>query len=265
MPKAISVFKANSWKGVQNAVEAAASLLRLKPDEELWYRGVANRRHQLLPSLHRCFAKNDRGHKNIRKLETDLFFEFLAKARTGDGSAIDHWDVLFLMQHYRAPTRLLDWTGVLHVAIHFAIGYLPRGHTELPRIYVINPYLWNRKHGLDRDLAWPRYFTYDEKDDHFYEYGEILVEDLLDWKFPIALYPPQRDARLSAQRGYFTIHGYDPRSLDEISPNLIVAIDLQPEAVAEAKEALKYSGTYEYLLFPDLEGLARHLRTLYNI
>jgi hypothetical protein len=147
------------------------------------------------------------------------------------------------MQHYRAPTRLLDWTEVFHVAL----------------------YLWNSEHGRDRDLVWPRYFTYSKKNDYFYEYGEILIEDRLDWKFPVALYPPQRDARLSAQRGFFTIHGYDPRPLDEISPTLVVAIDLTRKAITEARDPLAQSGVNEFSLFPDLDGLARHLKAKYEI
>ena len=86
-----------------------------------------------------------------------------------------------------------------------------------------------------------------------------------DWQYPVALYPPQSDARISAQRGFFTIHGYDPRPLDQISPGLIVAIDLKPAAVEETMVALKDSGTNEYALFPDLEGLARQLKKKYGI
>jgi hypothetical protein len=56
------------------------------------------------------------------------------------------------------------------------------------------------------------------KTGYFYEYGEILTEpDGIDWRQPVALYPPQRDVRLSAQRGYFTIHGFDINPLDEIA------------------------------------------------
>jgi hypothetical protein len=196
-------------------------------------------------------------------LESDLFFEFLAKARTGDRPVLDHWDVLFLMQHYRAPTRLLDWTEVLYVAPHFAVAYRQEGAT--PRVYLMNPYAWNEEHEAGRDLYWPRYFGWDKASKKYFEYGEILTEGGADWKYPIALYPPQRDARLSAQRGFFTIHGYDPRPLDAISPALIAAIDLAPLAVKEAEKDLEHSGINEFALFPDLEGLSRYLKKKYQI
>ena len=170
------------------------------------------------------------------------------------------------MQHFRAPTRLLDWTEVLYVALYFAVSYLPHSHTSTPRIYILNPYRWNKnKAGVGRDLVWPRYFGYDEKDEYFYEYGEILVEGGADWKYPVALYPPQRNARLSAQRGYFTIHGYDPRPMDQIAPSMFRAIDLSPTAVVAVRASLLLSGVDEYALFPDLEGLSRHLRTKYGL
>jgi hypothetical protein len=207
-----------------------------------------------------------RNKKKITQTETDLFFEYLAKARTTDGAQLTHWDALFLMQHYRAPTRLLDWTEVLYVALHFAVAYLPQDYTSTPRIFVLNPYLWNKEMTkFGRDLVWPRYFGYDSKEEYFYEYGEILVEGGADWKNPVALYPPQRDARLSAQRGYFTIHGYDVRSMDEIAPSMLHALDLSREAVDDVRASLRSSGINEYSLFPDLEGLSRYLRIRYSL
>jgi hypothetical protein len=169
------------------------------------------------------------------------------------------------MQHYRAPTRLLDWTEVLHVALYFAVSYPQAAKDETPRLYIMNPYSWNAEHEYGRDLYWPRYFGYDKAKNYFYEYGEILTDDELDWKFPVALYPPQRDARLSAQRGYFTIHGTDPRPLEEITPKQIVAIDLASKAVEEIIEELECSGINEFALFPDLEGLSRYLKKKYKI
>jgi hypothetical protein len=43
-----------------------------------------------------------------------------------------------------------------------------------------------------------------------------------------------------------------------------VAVDLKPRAVEAATEDLKSSGINEYSLFPDLEGLSRHLKKKYE-
>lgn len=136
---------------------------KVRDHEELWFRGVSMRTYSLIPSLFRCFVDKAPSIKQLRDLESDLFFEFLAKARFTQGAGLTEWDVLFLMQHYRAPTRLLDWTEVLHVAVYFAVAYRATEEHEPARIYVMNPYLWNKKHGYGRDLYAPRYFGWDEK------------------------------------------------------------------------------------------------------
>lgn len=255
----------DSLVDLHEAVKQARENLKAKDDEELWFRGVSSNKYELMPSLLRYFKdlKEKERQKKLGYLETDLFFEFLAKARTGNEAALDHWDVLFLMQHYRAPTRLLDWTEILHVALYFAVAYPKPDKDEIPRLYVMNPYLWNQEHWGERDLFWPRYFGYDRN--YFWEYGEILTEGGVDWENPVALYPPQRDVRLSAQRGYFTLHGYNLKPLEEISPKLIAAVDLGKNAVEEIKEELERSGTNEFTLFPDLEGLSRYLKKKYKL
>jgi hypothetical protein len=258
MPQDLQVRTVNTLAEFRKHIETARKRLAPDKSEELWYRGVSSNEHRLLPSLFRSFRNKKPTKTDVLELESALFFEFLAKTRTGNGTALDHWDVLFLMQHYGVPTRLLDWTEVLYVALYFAVNYRKEGDT--PRLYLMNPYRWNKVHGYGGDLYWPRYFGWDPKAKDYYEYGEILIEGGADWEYPCGLYPPQRDARLSAQRGYFTIHGYDARPLDEISPELIAAIDFAPLAVKEVEEELEYSGLNEYALFPDLEGLARHLK-----
>jgi hypothetical protein len=163
---------------------------------------------------------------------------------------------------------LLDWTEVLFVAAHFAVAYRTGAEKEPPRVWVMNPYVWNeRNHPSEvRDLQWPQYFGWDEELKQYYGYGEILVDAAgVDWPNPVAFYPPQRDARLSAQRGYFTIHGTDPRPLEEIAPELLVSIDLTPRCVREAERQLELAGINEFSLFPDLEGLSRYLKRKYRI
>jgi hypothetical protein len=103
------------------------------------------------------------------------------------------------------------------------------------------------------------------KTKEYYEFGEIILEAGVDREYPVALYPPQRDVRLSTQRGFFTIHGYDPRPLDLISPDSIIAIDLMPKAVSQVRKEVEDAGFNEFALFPDLEGLSRHLKKRYHI
>ena len=257
--------KVSSWSGLCTQIRLAEKYLKLEENEEMWFRGVSNRTHTLTPSLFRCLKKKPPSVNAIRELESDLFFEFQAKARFAEGVALSDWDVLFLMQHYRAPTRLLDWTEVLQVATYFAVAYRKDKEGEPARIYATNPYRWNKRHYNSRDLYSPRNFSWDPKEKDYYDYGEILVDKAyIDWEFPCALYPPQRDARLSAQKGYFTIHGSDMRPLEKIAADLIVAIDLDEDAQTDCLREPKYGGVDEFALFPDLEGLSRSLRKKYD-
>jgi hypothetical protein len=182
------VKTAKSLEEFREQMEKARDLLARDPTEELWYWGVSSNKHLLLPSLLRCFTQQKPTRKHVRELESDLFFEFLAKVRTGNGTALDHWDVLFLMQHYGVPTRLLDWTEVLFVALYFAVNYRKEGDT--PRLFLMNPYKWNKVHGYGGDLYWPRYFGWDGPTKDYYEYDEILIEGGADWRYPCAIYPP---------------------------------------------------------------------------
>lgn len=52
----------------------------------------------------------------------------------------EEWSTLFDMQHYEVPTRLLDWTTTLGVAIAFAL--MDRDGTDgAAAIYVLDPSL----------------------------------------------------------------------------------------------------------------------------
>ena len=101
---------------------------------ECLYRGHAEGVHRLLPTLIRSAERlgwdpvgvpNEIGRKDklrsLQKLESDLFFEFLPRARKLVSDLEDDWDVLCLMRHHGVPTRLLDWTQTFGVAIYFAL------------------------------------------------------------------------------------------------------------------------------------------------
>lgn len=69
--------------------------------------------YQLVPSLLR--------HKQGVDKENVLFGEYERSARRFLERRTDDWELLVDMQHYGIPTRLLDWTGVLGIALAFAL------------------------------------------------------------------------------------------------------------------------------------------------
>lgn len=206
MSQELLVYSANSWAGSLDKVEEARSLLARDRSEEIWYRGVSSQKYRLVASLLRYFEKKKQRPTaaKVCDLESDLFFEFLAKARTGDGAALNHWDVLFLMQHYRARTRLLDWTEVPYVALYFAVAHRKAGET--PRLYLMNPYSERGTHRVQRPILAALLRLRQE--------GE-----------------GRRRSTTNIVKFSFHHSRVRPRPLDEISPGLIAAIDLEPAAL----------------------------------
>src|SRR4051794_34934625 len=82
--------------------------LRGAQGEDLWFRGCSRADYRLLPSLYRHKKKTTIGE--LALLEKALMTRFRQRSIPFRTSSLsDEWDCLFYMQHYRVPTRLLDW------------------------------------------------------------------------------------------------------------------------------------------------------------
>lgn len=250
------------WTTFLEAVDAARVDLGFEDREECFFRGHAESSWELLPSLLRhCRKAKLKTASEIRDLESVLFFEFRARARELHVQPLEDWDVLFHMQHHRLATRLLDWTEVLGIAVYFALRDAQAGSSS-PCVWLLNPYRLNQQSWEVRDLVAPEYLPQGD-----YTYADYLVDYSesrgFDWDEPVALYPLQRSARLHAQRGYFTIAGEDLRPLEKIMPSVTRRIVLPEPAWKDARRFLDDAGINEHLLFPDLDGLTRHLQDKY--
>jgi hypothetical protein len=237
--------------------------------EEAWFRGHTNSNFELLPSLFRSFDEpnSKRSWDKIMQIESDLFWEFSARARQIHGKLENHWDILFAMQHYGTPTRLLDWSETLAVAIYFAIlesdTAAPMAAEELPEpcIWVLNPYRLNEIE-WGGDLVHPPYLGWEQDKGEYYEYSDLLVEGYMDWDWPTAIYPSQRTERSQAQNGWFTIHGDEFVPLESLRnhESFLRKVLLPRAAVEPARQFLRFGGINHYSIFADLESLSLHLK-----
>ena len=261
----LSTIKKSSWQILTKFfedVEEAKTGLGFEPGEECFYRGHRKASYELLPTLQRhC---RDAGIKDlvaIQNLESDLFFEFQARSAQLDHQSANDWDLLLTMRHHGVATRLLDWTETLGVALYFALD----GATEQdnPILWLLNPWKLNEENWSGtRDLIAPRLLGEYQDSKNYEDYSDFLLnydEPGMVLEKPVALYPTHLNRRLHAQRGYFTLHGDLNLPLDELNPCCVAKMDIPSEAVEPARQFLALAGIDDYLMFPDLDGLARDI------
>jgi len=82
-----------------------------------WFRGHADAEWALKPKFYRS------GPTDL-KTECEIREEFITHAPSlCDVPPRNEWEWYFLMQHYGAPTRLLDWTDGALIALYFAVRH----------------------------------------------------------------------------------------------------------------------------------------------
>lgn len=240
-------------------IDEAHQELGFDTAENCLYRGHPSVEYSLLPSLFRMPLSSG---SDYDRLESDLYFEFVTRSQEAQG--LNSWDALFLMRHHGVPTRLLDWTEVLGVALYFAL--LGHDGTTQPCIWLLNPWALNEQSWDLRDLVLPAYLGWDPDEGEEYDYADLLaLWDELPWELPVAIYPQHRNRRLAAQRGLFTIHGTRCAPLEALAPTCVKRVDIPKKAIPAIRELFTIMGTDDYLLFPDSDGLARALNSKYAL
>lgn len=234
---------ANSWPEFLAGLQQARS--KLGNPQEVWYRGHSRLRYVLTPSLFRYST-------GVMK-EQDLFNDYARSAARLLPQRSNDWERLFDMQHYGVPTRLLDWTEVLGIAVAFAL-YDTRedNETSAAAVFVLNPAALNKKSGHAAIKQAPADAVFDYK--NMYWHGNPVTPT-----FPIAFRPILQSDRLVAQSGTFTIHGSDLRTLDMQTPDCVRRLVLNPGAKAGAREFLEHAALDAFRIYPDMVGMARHL------
>jgi hypothetical protein len=214
-----------------------------------WFRGVTTIRHDLIPSGKRGYS-----------LQQEQYFynEFYCRAGTRYARCPGEADVagwLSLMQHYRLPTRLLDWSFSPLVAAYFAVEE-SKSPSEDACIWALTPSKLNESQGFE-----PLLFPLSAKSLRPLLRPAKKGSDTTD-KI-IAAMAVEADPRMQMQQGAFTVHASTtPLNLLDDADKWLRRLVVPASSIPALRKELKYLGYRADYLFPELEALARELKSL---
>ena len=259
----VEIYHVHDLRGFTETITNLSVAVDGRP---LWFRGTRDANYELLPSLFRHPSVTD--IEKLFELESRLLNLFKQRSVPFIISQppTEVWGLLFLMQHYGVPTRLLDWSENAFVALWFALSP-PHNPTDLrtKAVWVIDPALWNRQ-----VLSHMKYeggiLSVGDTPLNGYQPAAAEMRDMNT--MPVAMYGTHNSPRIVAQRGVFTIAGKDRHSLETFADDFkdpspcVWRIEIPPTSVVSLATQLRSVGVSESMIFPDLEGLARELKSL---
>lgn len=182
---------------------------------------------------------------DVGKTEREMLEDFQRRSlHLIDSKPGNSWDWLALAQHHGMATRLLDWTENPLIALWFSMAT----KVEVKREDYSVVWGFNVP---DEDIV-----ASTEEMDPFQE-GTTKV-----------FKPNHITKRISAQFGWFTIHKYVERKWIAFEKNKEYAdrlfkIKVSSEAFSECKKRLHNFGINSASMYPDIDGLAKHVEWLY--
>jgi hypothetical protein len=216
---------------VRTVVDLDEALAPFKDSEGWVFRGQADVFWELKPSI----ARGD--FDPTRESEISALANNVLR-RNKERKNFTEWKILAIAQHWGIPTRLLDWTGDPDVATFFALAETA---------------------GTDAAIyALKSTRTVDESEND----GPFAFKGVSRFCPNVAV-----EERIDAQKGSFTAHGPPELSLEdgvEGDDELQVVIITAESRVTIFEEIQKRGKGYD-TVFPDIVGLARHIRGAFRL
>jgi hypothetical protein len=225
----------------------AALKKQAKPKQLIWFRGHAKETWELVPSLARAPAH--------LKGENALIKRFMQNATPHvEVAPREEWEWIFLMQHHRAYTRLLDWTESPLTALYFAVSNKEHSLDDAA-LWCLDPVELNRAANLKFEFKSeiPAFGL----DPVLESYLPSRVNQNPSELFPVAIVGPRNTPRMAAQQGTFTINHRLHLPIEKIRPGKHVWRWIIPAAAKEnLLIELEHLSISALTLFPDLDRVA---------
>jgi hypothetical protein len=247
---------------------------------QLWFRGHGmSNSYELLPSLYR--RKKEYNGNELYELEFDMIQRFRERSTPFVGNRYqseiryDDLSILFYMQHYGIPTRLLDWTENPYVGLYFALNDAnnwdreKKEYKENACVWVVDPEKWNN---VAIELIPPVGIISVPNSDSLNAYlpKSESRPRLHRPPSPIGITGFHNSPRIVAQRGVFIVFGAENKTMDQFyfdaayAKDSLYKIEIDKNAISTMRDALYRIGIADSVIYPDMDGfateIARHFK-----
>lgn len=238
-------------------------------DDLHWFRGLGSHAYKLTPSLYRHPTITD--EIGLHALEKKIITRFKERSIPYLPKQTDSiWEIMFIMQHYGLPTRLLDWTENPMIALFFALSSNEPDRTtnkctKKSVIWILSPKKWNE--------AVFNHVTYKGAalsitDRLISSYDPLAIDNTP--AMPAAIWGLHNSPRIVAQRGTFTIFGSKNQAMEEMITDPIIPeealfkIEIEPCHVKPMLNEMIASGQADTMVYPGLDGLAKEMKRTFG-
>ena len=248
----------SSMRYKDRSIHSVGEMLRAlkqqaNPKQLIWFRGQSRKEWKLVPGLARVPGHLAAEGAVIKRFMQNAAPHMISPPR-------DEWEWIFLMQHHRAPTRLLDWSESPLAALYFAVHNKDEWGKPAA-VWCLDPVALNRAANLKFDFEFEiPAFGQDKVLD---SYLPSHVRENPSELFPVAIVGPRNTPRMAAQLGTFTINHRLHAPIEQVGTRDHVWRWVIPASAKEnILKELNYLGYSALTLFPELDRVADLSREL---